>query len=111
MPAISVVCDGKTVEYECVVKDSAGEVVELVDGKFLAEDLEGYTFNYTAITDFGTSNFTVNVNVIDMRVPQIKLNGYKSYTVIGEYVLPEATASMEEEVITPTVKVTDASGE
>ena len=109
-PVVIAKCDGKAVEVECVVKDSEGITVELTDNAFFADDPAGYTFNYSAVTDYGTATFTVNVITVDARVPKIDIEGYKTFAPIGEYTLPCATASMQEEIITPTVTVTDENG-
>ena len=73
--------DNKGEKYLSVisVKDSEGRVVETENGKFLIEDLNGYTVTYTVTVEEITLTKVMKIVVVDETAPVITYTGEEEY--------------------------------
>lgn len=113
LPDVTAIRDKKEMELTVVVKDSEGKEIEITDNVFAATDLNGYTIVYTATDENGSATKEIKINVIDTRIPNVKVNGVRNLTTVGsEFVVPDSTVKIDTgETLTATVTVKDPNGD
>lgn len=112
LPTASAKRDGVAMELSVSVTDKDGNEVTLTDNGFLATDLAGYKVTYTLTDEIGTKTITIPVNVVDTRIPQIKVLMNERMVSLGALVtIPASEVFITTgETLTANVAVYDPEG-
>ncbi len=112
VPVMTAERGGADIEVTLKVYDSVGDEVELINGRFVPSDLNGYTLVWSV--DGGREEeIRVTLNVIDTAVPNVTVNEHDGAVIIqGEATaVPAAEATFKENTLQTTVTIIDPDGE
>ncbi len=100
LPQIVAVKDGREIALDISVFDSTETEILLINQKFKATDLNGYTLNFTAEDGENTETAIIRVNVKDTQAPTFSIRETSGSVVL-----------LNEEVAVPECAVNDASSD